>query len=117
MFRSVRRLLFASLIACHAITILCGPCLHELAGLSHPIGGARKSGRTDAPAQSPSESSDNCPICHFVAQGQLTVAPAFVRSEPILVDRLTLEPPAALPTAPVHASAPRAPPVTCTCSA
>lgn len=113
MLGSVRRLLFASLIACHAIATLCGPCLHELSGLSHPIGAAGKPDRTDAPAQSPSDSADNCPICHFVAQGQLIITPVCERSEPILVNWLTPEAPAARPAAQVHASAPRAPPALC----
>ena len=72
--RSVRHFLFASLIACHAAVTLCGPCLHELPGSSHQIGLATQSHRPDAPAQSSRDSADNCLICHFVAQGQLTVA-------------------------------------------
>ena len=72
--RFVRHFLFASLIACHAAVTLCGPCLHELPGSSHQIGLATKSHRPDAPAQSSRDSADNCLICHFVAQGQLTVA-------------------------------------------
>ena len=72
--RSVRHFLFASLIACHAAVTLCGPCLHELPGSSHQMGLASKSHRPDAPAQSSRDSADNCLICHFVAQGQLTVA-------------------------------------------
>lgn len=107
MLRSVRRLLFASLIACHAIATLCGPCLHELSGLSHPFAPA---GKADAPGPSPSDSSDTCPICHFVAQGQLTVAPACERSAPMLVDLAIPETPASRPAAHPLASAPRAPP-------
>ncbi len=107
---SVRRLLFASLIAFHAIATLCGPCLHELSGLSHPISAAGKPNRTEAPSQSPSDSSDNCPICHFVAQGQFVDTPVCEQSEPMLVDRVTTDLPTASPTARLHASAPRAPP-------
>ncbi len=107
---SVRRLLFASLIAFHAIPTLCGPCLHELSALSHPMSAAGKPNRTEAPSQSPSDSSDNCPICHFVAQGQLVSTPVCERSEPMLVDRVTTESSTASPTARVDASAPRAPP-------
>lgn len=106
----VRRLLFASLIAFHAIATLCGPCLHELSGLSHPMSSAVKPNRTEVPSQSTSDSSDNCPICHFVTQGQLVNTPVCERSEPMLVDRVTTELPTGSPTARVHASAPRAPP-------
>ena len=38
MSRFVRRFLFASLIACHAAVVLCGPCLHELPGSTHQMG-------------------------------------------------------------------------------
>ena len=82
MSRFVRHLLFASLIACHAVVTLCGPCLHEFSDASHAFGPSAPSHRTDAPAKSPADSSDNCLICHFVAQGQLAAAPTCVRSAP-----------------------------------
>ena len=71
--RFVRQFLFASLIACHAAVILCGPCLHALPGSSHQMGAATKSHGPDDPVQSRRDASDHCLICHFVAQGQLTV--------------------------------------------
>ena len=74
MTRSVRHFLVAALIACHAAVTLCGPCLHELPGSSHQFGPAGKTHRPDAPAKSATDSADNCLICHFVAQRQLTVA-------------------------------------------
>ena len=73
MSRFIRQFLFASLIACHAAVILCGPCLHALPGSTHELGAATKSHGPDDPLQSRRDTSDNCLICHFVAQGQLTV--------------------------------------------
>jgi hypothetical protein len=71
--RFVRQFLFASLIACHAAVILCGPCLHALPGSTHEMGPTTKSHGPDDPIQSRRDASDHCLICHFVAQGQLTV--------------------------------------------
>src|SRR5262245_42060016 len=110
MYRTVRRLLFASLIACHAAVTLCGPCLHELAGSCHPFGPATKAHRPDLPAKSTSDSADNCLICHFVAQGQLTVDSTCERSAPAVAEFEVPELPAA-PPLPHHCpSSPRAPP-------
>ena len=73
MSRFARHILFASVIALHAVVSLCGPCLHEFAGSSHQLGMASKTHGPDDPARSPRDSGDNCLICHFVAQGQLPV--------------------------------------------
>ncbi len=110
MTRSVRHLLFAALIACHAAVTLCGPCLHELAGSSHPFAPAAKTHRPDAPAKSSTDSADNCLICHFVAQGQLTVASACERSAPAVAPFEVPELPAARPLSHHCPSSPRAPP-------
>jgi hypothetical protein len=74
MSRSVRQLLFASLIACHAAVTLCGPCLHGLPGLSHKTAHVSRDHGSDDPIQSRSDTMDRCLICHFVAQDQLPVA-------------------------------------------
>jgi hypothetical protein len=73
MSRFVRPFLFASLIACHAAVILCGPCLHALSGSTHEMGAATKSHGPNDSGQSRRDTSDHCLICHFFAQGQLTV--------------------------------------------
>lgn len=112
MSRLVRQLLFASLIACHAAVVLCGPCLHELPGSAHQMGSASTSHRTDHPLQSRSDSKDNCLICQFVAQGQLPVE--FYRgSTPQLIAQLVL-PTVPIPHLPTDLlpSSPRAPPTT-----
>ena len=74
MWRFVRQSLFASLVAWHAAVMLCGPCLHELAGSTHGDGAVSSKGqRPVSPAQPSREATDGCLICHFVAQGQLPV--------------------------------------------
>ncbi len=110
MTRSVRHFLFAALIACHAAVTLCGPCLHELPGSSHQFGPVTKTHRPDAPAKSSTDSADNCLICHFVAQGQLTVASTCEHSAPIVAEFVTPELPAVRPLPHHSPSCPRAPP-------
>jgi hypothetical protein len=110
MARFVRQLLFASRIACHAAVTVCGPCLHELSGSSHSFGRVTKSHRPDAPAQSSRDSADNCLICHFVAQGQLTNAPTCERSTPLVAEFVYPDLPVARPLPHHVSSSPRAPP-------
>jgi hypothetical protein len=69
--RIVRQLLVASLIALHAAIALCGPCLHELPGLGHDSSAGSQT--QQHPLKSSHDSGDNCPVCHFLAQGQLPV--------------------------------------------
>jgi hypothetical protein len=110
MSRSVRHFLFASLIAFHAAVTLCGPCLHELSGSSHQMGLATKSHRPDAPAQSPRDSADDCLICQFVAQRQLTVATTCERSAILVTEIEIPELSVARPLPHRVPSSPRAPP-------
>jgi hypothetical protein len=73
MSRFARHALFASVIAVHAIVSLCGQCLHDLPGSSHEFGATSKTHCPGDPLRSPRDSSDDCLICHFVAQVQLHV--------------------------------------------
>jgi hypothetical protein len=110
MSRVVRQFLFASLIACHAAVTLCGPCLHELPGLSHKIGPASSAHGSDDPIQSRGDSTDRCPICHFLVQCQLPVEFP-VESSIQLIDELVIPPvDATQPLCYALPSFPRAPP-------
>jgi hypothetical protein len=108
--RIARHILFASVLVCHAVVTLCGPCLHALPGSSHEMGASSGSQRADGPSQSPRDAADNCLVCHFVAQGQLPVEYAAGHS----VQQVTELAPPAIPisaAAPLHLpSSPRAPP-------
>ena len=110
MSRFARRILFASVIALHAVVSLCGQCLHEFAGSSHQLGMTSKAHGPEDPARSPRDSADNCLICHFVAQGQLPVECC----SQISISAIAELPPPSFPAARlVHThipSSPRAPP-------
>lgn len=110
MSRHLRQAVFAALIACHAMVTLCGPSLHELTGSSHAFGPATHAHRSDTPAQPSRDTGDNCLICHFVAQGQLTVAASCDLSAPLVAPLNIVELPTARPL--IHHLAPssRAPP-------
>jgi hypothetical protein len=111
MSRIVRDLLFASVIACHAVVTLCGPCLHALPGSSHELGAATKSQRSGDPVQPRRDAADNCLLCQFVAQGQLLAESSTgVSNQPVAelvvpVLEATYPPPVHLP------SSARAPPL------
>jgi hypothetical protein len=110
--RFARQILFASLIACHAAVMLCGPCLHTLPGSTHQMGAgaATKSHGPEDSAPSRRDASDDCLICHFVAQGQLCAA---IRSELAIQPAIEFVVPcllAARPSAQPLPSSPRAPP-------
>ena len=111
MSRFVRQFLVASLVAWHAAVMLCGPCLHELAGSAHGNGAvSSKAQRPDGPAQPSRDATDGCLICHFVAQGQL---PVTVADGPSIqqIDSLTAPPlPLARPLSNRLPAGPRAPP-------
>ena len=109
--RLARQSLVALLVALHAAVALCGPCLHELPGMSHEASSVSNLPQGQNPLKASHDSSDTCPICHFLAQGQLAVSPTWARVElrswewiasvsaPIKTARHSLE------------SRPRAPPV------
>jgi hypothetical protein len=111
MSRFVRQSLFASLVAWHAAVMLCGPCLHELAGPAHGTGAVASKGQVPAnPAQPNRDATDGCLICHFVAQGQLPVTvsdgPSIQQTDELAVPSLPL----AQPLSNRLPSAARAPP-------
>jgi hypothetical protein len=110
----IRRFVFATLVACYAAMVLCGPCLHELPGSTHRMGAASNPDRPDHPLQSQSDSKDRCLICQFVAQGQLPVE-FYVSASPELIAELVI-PAVSAPHLPFRLlpSSPRAPPV-CNC--
>jgi hypothetical protein len=111
MSRFLRHLLFASVLACHGLVTLCGPCLHSLPGSTHDLGTASKSHRPGDPSPSPRESSDQCLVCHFVAQGQMTSEYSchfIIEGVAELVGPAPLE---SLPASHHVPSSPRAPPL------
>src|SRR5262249_15721180 len=112
MSRLVRQILFASLIACHAAVILCGPCLHALPGSSHEPGAISKPDRPDDAGQSRRDTNANCLIYQVVAQGQLPVAFSCELSSPVVTDLALPALPHTRPISPQLPASPRAPPMT-----
>jgi hypothetical protein len=111
MSRIVRHLLFASVLTCHAVVTLCGPCLHALPGSTHEPGVVAKTDRPGDPLLPSRHTTDNCLLCQFIAQGQLP----FEASIGITILPTAESAFLAVPTSdpiPTHLpSGPRAPPV------
>ena len=80
--RIVRQLLVASLITLHAAVALCGPCLHELPGLGHDSGLGSTATQGKAPLKGSHDSADSCPVCHFLAQGQIPISISWTLAQP-----------------------------------
>ena len=116
MLRFARQLLVASLVALHATVMLCGPCLHGLAGGDHGIGFSRQADADHVrdPVNAAQVLTHDCPVCHFLAQAQL---PVDLVAMPSVQHICVLRPERSRTTIPpirLCASSPRAPPA---CSA
>jgi hypothetical protein len=70
----LRSILLIALLAMYGASSLLGPALHSLPGLAHAVSASEPSsqqverGRLDGGKVC---SADQCPVCHFLAQGQL----------------------------------------------
>jgi hypothetical protein len=112
--RFVRASLIALLIAFHAAVTLCGPCLHAVPGFGHGSGLGSSAQRQEAVDSTGARhaSMDNCPICHFLAQGQLPIESSHIASVRLVFE---LEPVADFVSNPAPLRlpfCPRGPPVT-----
>ncbi len=109
---SFRRILLATWIAFHAAITLCGPGLHALSGFEHDgsPGAAADDGLTIESGDTLHGEADDCPVCHYLAQGQLPCqnAPVVVDSAVVHLAQSRREP--TLPLALHLPSSPRAPP-------
>lgn len=110
MYRSLRQFLLGSLLACHMLVTLCGPCLHGLPGASHDLSAASKSDRGDDPLPSRRDAADQCLICHFFAQGQLPIDLTYDLSLDVAVEPALPPPTTPRPVSHYIPSSPRAPP-------
>jgi hypothetical protein len=73
MIRPLRQALTLAVLAVHAAFVAGGAGLHALPGLAHAAS-TTLSGRAEA-AHSPaiSPATDDCPVCHFLAHGQVSL--------------------------------------------
>ncbi len=103
MHRTVRQLLLVAVLALYGSMTCCGPALHAFSFAGH--GKAISLGGGDGTHQSAASHND-CPVCHFLAQGQLADESSHVPSLDVVlvrpVDRLPFAFPAPLdrPTSP-----------------
>lgn len=112
MKRFLSPLLVGALVAMHATVMLVGPGLHGLAAWDHATRRFECTNQQHArgPAHAPAVESDDCPVCHFFAQGHVPITTALV---PAALQSLALEPePRARLVTPhrLHSTSPRAPP-------
>lgn len=105
MHRRARQILLASLIALYGTMTAGGPALHALPGAEHV-----KSADGDGPDR-PASSDHDCPICHFLAQGQLAATFTPVLSMDVVRIKPADDLPLTFPAAIARPSGPRAPPL------
>jgi len=111
--RFVRPSLIALVIAFHAAVMLCGPCLHAVPGFGHGSGLGSSAQRQEAvdSAGARHASMDDCPICHFLAQGQLPIQSSQIASVRLVVEFEPVADPVSSPAPPRLPFCPRGPPV------
>jgi hypothetical protein len=111
--RFVRPTLIALLIAFHAAVTLCGPCLHSVPGFGHgsSLDSSGKRDQAVDPAGTRHASMDDCPICHFLAQGQLPIESSRIASIRLVAEFEPLADPVSSPASPHLPFCPRGPPV------
>ena len=106
MTRPARKLLLAALAAVYGIAVVGASAMHGSFGAKARAAAA--AAHDEAPSLAASH--DDCPVCHFQAQGQVVVAP----DRQFCVDVVSIRPPgeptAELPSPPDRPSSPRAPP-------
>jgi hypothetical protein len=109
--RSLRRPLIALLVAFHAAVTLCGPCLHAIPGAGHGTGQASSAPGEHADGDpSRHDLAGHCPICHFLAQGQLPLSSDTTLATRLFVTFVTNPPAPPGVSSPDLPSCPRAPP-------
>jgi hypothetical protein len=107
MQRHIRQLLLASLLALYGVLTAFGPALHALPGADEVTKGSPASGdKSDHPA-SP---HNDCSICHFLAQGQISADFYLVLSMDVVQIQPVDDLPITFPPSIDRLSAPRAPP-------
>ena len=112
MTRLFQNALVAALVGLHAAVTLCGPGLHALPGWSHNSGLTALARHDHSHGAGPSshQASDECPVCQFLAQGQLAPELAIgviVHIHPDLTTRVVSD---VNPCPPLRPFIPRGPP-------
>jgi hypothetical protein len=108
MQRRARQILLASLIALYGTMTAGGPALHALPGAELVKAGTPDDGDG---SDRPTSSHHDCPICHFLGQGQLAADPTHVLSMDVVRIKPADDLPLIFPAAVGRPSVPRAPPL------
>lgn len=103
-----RQILLASLLALYGVVTVGGPALHALPGAGHAKAATTADGDG---SERPTSSDDDCPICHFFAQGQLAEDSTHVMSMDVVRIQPADDLPLTFPPAVARSAGPRAPPV------
>jgi hypothetical protein len=113
MSHPVRRFLFASLVVLHTVFALCGPGHHAMTGGSGRHHAARSEGRETVvePAEAMCPSDGHCPVCDYLAQGQLPVKYACLPLGQVAEPAKPCERPSRSSTPTRSPTIPRAPPL------
>jgi hypothetical protein len=112
MRRFTRQIVLATLIALYGGVTALAPALHGLAGLAHnatPINAAKGGG--DGQIATLVSAHGDCPVCHFLAQGQIVNDPDQCGRIEIAQVRPADEIPAVAPPDVQLLTHPRAPPL------
>ncbi len=112
MRRFIRQILTTALVGLYAWVTAFGPALHALPGLGHvatPLSVTR--GGSDSHVASLVSSHDDCPVCHFLTQGQFLHDPASCGRIEVVHLRPADEVPRIVPATGRLLTHPRAPPL------
>jgi hypothetical protein len=112
MRRRAHQILLATLLTLYGGVTTIGPALHDLLGSSHSLAKLSPDhGKAPAQSKGQGQTTHDCPICHFLAQGQLDADP----HGDMLIDVVRIRPanqsPLFFPPAIDRPSSPRAPPL------
>ncbi len=110
MNRALRKALFLSLLACQTAVTVCGPCLHELPGLSHELSISSKAKVPPDGSRPLDHKADHCLICHYLTQGQVSVEVVSLAVVPLVFELAAVERPALLSSSCPSLAHSRAPP-------
>jgi hypothetical protein len=112
MRRFARQILMASLVALYGGVTAFGPALHSLPGFKHgPAALAHSTGGSDSHPAPLVGSHDDCPVCHFLSQGQILVDPDRLGRVEVVQIHPADEIPLFIPSGTRLPTHPRAPPL------
>jgi hypothetical protein len=111
--KTARKALAALLISLHAMISLCGAGLHAAPGLGHPgpTGTSRKLDGHLEWRSLAATTSEHCPICDYVSQGQLPLPRAFSVSSRLVLPFTPAAVPILAPSPSLLSCRSRAPPL------